>query len=84
MPLTKAAHYRAYAAASLANAETAKDKEVREIHLAIARHFYALAENEIGRLEGRNCGPIQSELTGGSLERGRNGGKPDDQLSRAS
>jgi hypothetical protein len=53
MPLTKAAHYRAYAAASLANAEAAKDKPVREVHLAIARHFYALAENEIGRLERR-------------------------------
>src|SRR6478609_2680525 len=42
------AHRRA---ASLANAEAAKDKPVREVHLAIARHFYALAENEIGRLE---------------------------------
>ena len=48
MPLTKAAHYRAYAAASLANAEAAKDKPVREVHLAIARHFYSIAEDEIG------------------------------------
>ena len=48
MPLTKAAHYRAYAAASLANAEAAKDKPVREVHLAIAQHFYSLAEDEIG------------------------------------
>ena len=53
MPLTKAAHYRAYAAASLANAEEAVDKAKREVHLAIARHFYRLAEEEIGRLEAK-------------------------------
>ena len=50
-PLAQAAHYRAYAATSLGNAETTRDKAVREVHLAIARHFCALAENEIGRLE---------------------------------
>jgi hypothetical protein len=37
MPLTKAAHYRAYAVASLANAEEAVDKSKRDVHLAIAR-----------------------------------------------
>ena len=49
-PLTKAAHYRAYAASSLANAEA--DKKNRSVHLAIARHFYSLAEDEIGRVSG--------------------------------
>ena len=53
MPSTKAAHYRAYAAASLANAEKAVDKAKRDVHLAIARHFYTLAEEEIGHLEAR-------------------------------
>ncbi len=56
MPLTKTSHYRAYAAASIANAEAAKEKPVREVHLAIARHFYLLAEDEIGRLERRIAG----------------------------
>jgi hypothetical protein len=51
MPLSKAAHYRAYAAASLANAEETVDKAKRNVHLAIARHFYRLAEEEMGRLE---------------------------------
>jgi hypothetical protein len=50
--LKKAAHYRAYAAASLANAEVAADKTSRDVHLAIAWHFYLLAETEIGRFEG--------------------------------
>ena len=49
--LMKAAHYRTYAAASLANAEAAADKTTRDAHLAIARHFYLLAETEIGRFE---------------------------------
>jgi hypothetical protein len=47
MPLTKAAQYRAYAAASLANAEAAVDRTSCDIHLAIAEHFYLLAEDEI-------------------------------------
>ena len=34
MPLIKAAHYRAYAAASLANAEAAVDRKSRDVHLA--------------------------------------------------
>jgi len=50
-PLTKAAHYRSYAAVCLANAETAVDRSTRDVHLAIARHFYMLADDEIGRLE---------------------------------
>ena len=36
MPLTKASAYRAYAAASLANAEAAVDRKSRDVHLAIA------------------------------------------------
>jgi hypothetical protein len=51
MPLIRAAPYRAYAAASLANAEQTVDKAKRNVHLAIARHFYRLAEEEMGRLE---------------------------------
>jgi hypothetical protein len=59
MPLTKAAHYQAYAAASLANAKAAKDKPVREVHLAIARHFYSLAEDEIDRF---SAAPIKARV----------------------
>ena len=51
MPLTKAAHYRAYAAASLANAEAAADSKSRDVHLAIAQHFYLLAEDEISPVD---------------------------------
>jgi hypothetical protein len=51
MPLTKAAHYRAYAAASLTKAEEAADEGKRHIQLAIARHFCRLAEEEIERVE---------------------------------
>jgi hypothetical protein len=47
--LAKAAQYQAFAAASLGNAETARDKTICGIHLAIAEHFYALAETEISR-----------------------------------
>jgi hypothetical protein len=53
MHLTKAAQYRAYAAASLANAEEAVDKAKRDVHMAVAQHFYRLAEEEIGRLEAK-------------------------------
>ena len=50
--LIKAGHYRAYAATSLANAEAAADKTTHDVHLAIARHFYLLAETEIDHFEG--------------------------------
>jgi hypothetical protein len=56
MPLTKASAYRAYAAASLANAEAAVDRKSRDVHLAIAKHFYLLAEDEINRV-GPKCQP---------------------------
>jgi hypothetical protein len=48
-PLKRAARYRAHAAASLANAEAAADANARRTHLAIARHFYSLAEEAIGQ-----------------------------------
>lgn len=51
MALTKAARYTAYAAASLANAEAAVDRKSREVHLAVAEHFYLLAEDEISRVD---------------------------------
>jgi hypothetical protein len=53
MPLIKAAHDRTYAAASLAEAEKTADKAKRDVHLAVARHFYRLAEEEMGRLEAK-------------------------------
>jgi hypothetical protein len=51
--LKKAARYRAHAAASVANAEAAVDNATRHAHLAIARHFYLLAEEEIGQREAK-------------------------------
>ena len=48
-PLKRAARYRAHAAASLANAEAAIDINARNTHLAIARHFYSLAEEAISQ-----------------------------------
>jgi hypothetical protein len=48
-PLKRAARYRAHAAASLANAEAAIDISTRNAHLAIARHFYSLAEEAISQ-----------------------------------
>jgi hypothetical protein len=50
-PLRKAARYRAHAATSLVNAEAAGDDATRRAHLAIAKHFYLLAEEEIGQRE---------------------------------
>ena len=46
-PLKRAARYRAHAAASLANAEAAIEISARNAHLAIARHFYSLAEEAL-------------------------------------
>ena len=42
--LKQADRFRAHAAASLANAEAAGDAATRRAHLAVARHFYLLAE----------------------------------------
>jgi hypothetical protein len=53
MLLNKAAQYRAYAAASVANAEAAVDRTSRDVHLAIAEHFYLLAEDEISGVDSK-------------------------------
>ena len=54
--LKRAARYRAHAVASLANAEAAGDETTRRAHLAIAKHFYALAEEELSQREVRRRG----------------------------
>jgi hypothetical protein len=51
--LKKAARYRTHAATSLANAEAAREDATRRAHLAVARHFYLLAEEEIGQREAK-------------------------------
>jgi hypothetical protein len=51
--LTRAAHYCACAAASLANAQAAVDEKMCEVHMVIAKHYYSLAEEEIRYLEAR-------------------------------
>ena len=51
--LKKVARYRAHAATSLGNAEAARDDATRRAHLAVARHFYLLAEAEIGQREAK-------------------------------
>jgi hypothetical protein len=54
--LKRATRFRAHAATSLANAEAAGDEASRRAHLAIARHFYSLAEEEISKREARRLG----------------------------
>jgi hypothetical protein len=54
--LKRAARYRAHAVASLANAEAAGDETTRRAHLAVAKHFYALAEEELSQREVRRWG----------------------------
>jgi hypothetical protein len=51
--LKRAGRFRAHAASSLANAEAASDEVTRRAHLAMARHFYALAEQEISQREAK-------------------------------
>ena len=51
--LKRAGRFRAHAATSLANAESASDETTRRAHLAIARHFYSLAEQEISQREAK-------------------------------
>ncbi len=51
--LKRADRFRAHAATSLANAEAADDAATRRAHLAVARHFYSLAEQEISQHETR-------------------------------
>jgi hypothetical protein len=54
--LKRASRFRAHAATSLANAEAAGDAVTRRAHLAVARHFYALAKQEISQREARQLG----------------------------
>ena len=51
--LKRAGRFRAHAASSLPNAEAASDEVTRRAHLAMARHFYALAEQEISQREAK-------------------------------
>ena len=52
-PLKRAARYRAHAIESLANAEAAANEATRRTNLAITKHFYSLAEEEISRALGK-------------------------------
>ena len=54
--LKRATRFRAHAATSLANAEAAGDEATRRAHLAVARHFYSLAEEEISQCEAKRSG----------------------------
>ena len=54
--LKRAGRFRAHATSSLANAEAASDEATRRAHLAMARRFYALAEQEISQREARRLG----------------------------
>ena len=54
--LKRAGRFRAHAASSLANARAASDEATRRAHLAMARHFYALAEQEISQREAKRPG----------------------------
>ena len=45
--------YRAHAIESLANAEAAANEATRRTNLAITKHFYSLAEEEISRALGK-------------------------------
>src|SRR5271166_388749 len=47
----QAARYPAHAVTCLSNVEAAPDETTRRAHLAITRHFYLLAEGEIGQHE---------------------------------
>ncbi len=52
-PIARAARWCAYAAASLANGEAAKDEKTRQVHLDIAKHFLSMAEQEIDEVKER-------------------------------
>jgi hypothetical protein len=49
--LKRAARFRAHAVACLANAEAADNAVTSRAHLAMAKHFYALAEEELSQRE---------------------------------
>ncbi len=52
-PIARAARWRAYAAASLANGEAAKDEKTRQVHLDIAKHFLSMAGQEVNEVKRR-------------------------------
>ena len=54
--LKRATRYRAHAVTCLANAEAARDDATRRAHLAVAKHFYSLAEDEISQREAKRPG----------------------------
>ena len=47
--LKRAARFRAHAVACLANAEAAGNTMTSRAHLAMAKHFHALAEQELSQ-----------------------------------
>ena len=51
--LKRAARFRAHAVACLANAEAADNAVTSRAHLAMAKHFHALAEQELSQREAR-------------------------------
>ena len=51
--LKRAARFRAHAVACLANAEAADNAVTSRAHLATAKHFHALAEQELSEREAR-------------------------------
>jgi len=58
--LKRAARFRAHAVACLANAEAANNAATSRAHLAMAKHFYALAEQELSQREARRCALVSS------------------------
>ena len=58
--LKRAARFRAHAVACLAAAEAAGEAVTRRAHLAMAKHFYALAEQELSEREARRRASVSS------------------------
>jgi hypothetical protein len=61
--LKRAARFRAHASASLANGEAAGDEATRRAHLAVARHFYSLAEQELSQREAKRLDLTRNATT---------------------
>ena len=58
--LKRAARFRAHAVACLANAEAADNAVTSRAHLAMAKHFHALAEQELSEREARRRALVSS------------------------
>jgi hypothetical protein len=58
--LKRAARFRAHAVACVANAEAANNAVTSRAHLAMAKHFHALAEQELSQREARRRGLVSS------------------------